>query len=244
MEHDYDRITQYLDGTLHPAEQAEFEKRLSEDADLRQQLMIARQARRAITGAARRQIRDWVDEAADQAKSPRLTPRLRSVLTAAAGVAMIVGIFAILRPYLQRPGVEVLIAEYYSVPQIPVDRSSTPELSTQWIAAQEAYMAQKWGVVVEQIPLLLSDTTFHQPSRARLMLAIAHWESGNLIETISTLQQISDNSLLVQEKQWYLALAYLKNGNTEQSLSVLRQIARDDRHDQRELARRLLRQLN
>ncbi|MDQ6626777.1 MAG: hypothetical protein M3Y69_11675, partial [Verrucomicrobiota bacterium] len=91
-----DKLFDYLDGKLAPAERAEVEGKLATDAQLQQQLAIAREIHRGMTGSRdRREVLAPIDDPAVAARGAKLSRRVGAACAVLVLVNVLIGLTVI-----------------------------------------------------------------------------------------------------------------------------------------------------
>ncbi|MCC7507617.1 MAG: tetratricopeptide repeat protein [Saprospiraceae bacterium] len=240
MEELYNRIEDYLDDTLSPADRAAFEAELAADAELAAALEVVREARERLS-------RQWAGEAADTAlhatlrqvgaqhfgaSEPAATQTNRPWIVrrwpALAAAAAIAGLLI----WLGWPAGNTdarLYAQYKTYPKAGfVTRGGGPDQAE----LANATAAFNQGRYQDALPVLEQQAAAYPDDlEARFFLALCLIETGRTADGRAQLEQISAApNAWASDARWQLALSYLKEKDRSRCQELLSGIPPDDAH--------------
>jgi tetratricopeptide (TPR) repeat protein len=221
----------YLDGELLGSAKDDFEKQLSADPALKEELerlIVAKESVRML-GLKQDIASLHVTMMNELGKSHRIGAypvRLRRMVRyglaiAASALVIFMGIEGY-RFYELTP--DNLFKEHYSIFELSSSRGSVDSVS----AIEKAYRDRDFPEVITV------EAKQNSPvAKNRLLAGIAYLETGEIEQAIITFQQISEagsNSLFKDASQYYLALAFLKKKQYDKSLQLLQAIHNNPTH--------------
>lgn len=248
MEDRYDTIEQYLRGGMPAAEREAFEARLREDPALREELQAFRMAKEVlevgIADGLRADFATWQKEAADPKPARSLKLRVHPRIWAiAASLLFLLGVFAFWR--VQQFGGDTLAAQYYDSSELTGIRSvgaGQGELE----AGLSALRAGQFEAAAAAFQAF--DPVNPNYADARYLLANTWYQSGNLGEAVSILQELQNHTdpAMSEKAEWLLLLTYLKDGRkgNPEFESLFGKINGDPGHSFYPKARELRKKLN
>ena len=232
MEEKYTLIEKYLAKEMQGEELDKFEKELSSDSDLQEELNLHRQVSETLKGEKVHQLRnvlhevdkDWkVESKEDSAKI--INFNFRRVLTIAATVALIIiGLQWFSNSNLSSE--ELYAANFETYPMLLNQRSvdeNTADLITYNNAITFYAKGQNQEALAsfEKLIQAQPENITYQFYQANLLLS--EKKSG---EAIPIFQKIlaGDYPLFEEQARWYLALAFLENNEKENAKTLLEEI--------------------
>jgi tetratricopeptide (TPR) repeat protein len=225
------RIEKYLDGQMSAEERADFEKKISENPVLKEELQLHREMRRFLTKRDRRlqleqQLQQIGTEYFPQHSSQtgktrgKLTPVLRrywAVMAAAASFALLITAYFLFRT--------PLYDQFATHPPLAlVEKSATQEQLR--YEAETAFNSQHY----EQAAVLLEQLLRNHPDDdlIRIYLGIAQMEVGKIQEARKLFAEVASEDPAIRDfAQWNLVLSYLKTGDKERCRELARSFSQD-----------------
>ncbi len=217
MEDLYNTIEQYLRGQMPAQEREAFEARLRDDPALREEVQAFRMATEVlevgIADGLRADFANWQKEAADPKPARSIPLRVHpGVWAIAASLLFLLGVFAFWR--VQQLDSDTLAAHYYDPAGLTGVRSAGAgqgELDA-GLAALRAGQLDAAATVFQAF-----DPASPYYADARYLLANTWYQSGNLDEAVSVLQQLQNHPdpAMSEKSDWLLLLTYLKDGRKE-----------------------------
>lgn len=230
MEDDDEKLEQYLRGELSPEASARFKERIEQDAALAQAVADRRLAQLALRKTVRKEVRAKAAAAlaAHQKRKPTLSVVPRYLI--AAGIASILALGAWYFTPATAASANELFADNFTMPTAPALRSASTPQDSSWQVVLRLYRGEDFMALEPPITLLLQDSSFQRKDQARFLLGASYLAEENAKAAISLLQEVTSNSSLHQDAEWYLALAFLAAENTEAAQDQLAIIVADPRH--------------
>ncbi len=251
MVHNYEQITDYLNGTLTGNDLRDFEAKLQADTAFAEVVNIYREIETSMAAkyqhstqnAELKSTLDTLNQkyfnstAATQAtdkpsKGKVANMRIKGFVIAAVSAAAIL-LLMWLSPWQQ----ENLFDQYYQPTALNLtERGTSNDLTT----AEQAYEAQDYTTA---LPAFEQHLASH-PEATNIHIALGNCQlnTGQMEQAVATFQQIADGgSIYASEADWYLAMTYLKLEKVEQAKVVFEKIP--EGADHYEAARKLLRKL-
>lgn len=220
----YEEIQLYLDKQLSALEEADFEKRLEVDSDLRKALEVtlAAQASIAITGKEKRKMEF---RARYQETKTVEAPKKRIWMygIAAAAAALLFCVIWLPRVWApQSPDSETLFASHYEAPTFSGLRNgSNQEAYSIWRKAAEDYNNQQFQTAIPAFRTLLQDTTFEEIPKANYFLGLSYLELDSTKQAIEYFDAVASGSAFDYPSKWYSALAYVKQNDFASAEALL-----------------------
>jgi tetratricopeptide (TPR) repeat protein len=226
-------LMKYLDDEMTSAEKEEFEKRLSDDADLQQEfenLLAARQAVRMyglkheVHGMHQQMMRELRPGGTIRRISSTRRIVRYSLSVAASLLVLVIGIVAY---NFYKLSSERLYNDQYHLYELSSLRGNENRASE----LEKAYQEKKYNEVIADRRALTN------PSAKDLFLSgIAYLETGNAAAAINSFKSVIEKNrtghtaILNDEAEYYLALSYLRNKNYDQALDLMRAIRSNPGH--------------
>lgn len=259
MEVYFDTIERYTEGSMSPAERAQFERQLSEDAALKEayETYLTGQAvlEQGIENTLRQQLKQWAAEegpfltaaaggaaqAAETPKAKRVSMRpLWARWAVAASVVLLAG-FLWFRLGDSGTNSANLFAAYYQLPDGGAMRSgssSTDPLAT----GRQAFAAKDYKTAADFFQNIPASDTY----RAEASLLLGHaalqlHEYDRAIAAFSETIALGDVKF-TEKAQWNLALTYIAADRAQipACRALLTALASDPGHSYAEQARKVL----
>lgn len=226
-------LVNYLDGDLTGASKEEFEKKLSADAGLREELEDLKAAREAIKMyGLNSQVRSVHQEMMAEMKPQGIVRNIGSTrriirysLTAAASV-VVIGMI-ILGYYFFSLSSNKLYNEKYNSFELSSLRGSN---ENQFTEIEKAFRQKNYSAVIT-IPQA-GETNI----KDQFLTGISYLELNklpgaiNVLKKVVALDQHSDHPIYKDEAEYYLALAYLKNKNYDNAIDLMWAIHNNTAH--------------
>lgn len=235
---DFELIQSYLDGSIDEAARAAFEVRLKDDVELQAALRRAQNAQDLLsqvadyeqTSQASRDALQNVLNRREVEKAPRLGRPRVWLFAAAAGIALLVAVF-----WLMRPKPIDACAIFASSPEIDLldqTKGAAPDAQTQLDDAQEAYREGKYQRVLDLLASFPKENEqygFAQLLKGNALMGLCQPDSA-----ITYLREAMNDESLAVRARWPLALAYMHVGNTDEAKAILNEMKKE-RYKQEEV---------
>lgn len=235
MEELYDTIENYLQNRLSESEKAAFEQRMSAEPALAAEVEAHRLAREALELSIAEQMRadfkSWANDTGSTASRPkgRRISMLR-VWAIAASVLLLIAAFGYWQ-IQQRFSSVVLANTFYDQAELSETRSLNAGKNA-LTDALEALRKQEYGQAIYQLNAIPDTSSY--AADARYLMAVVHFEAGQLAQSIAILQKLKslEDKTLAEKAEWLLVLVYLKNGqkNTPAFNNLLQRISQNSNH--------------
>ncbi|SHF45806.1 tetratricopeptide repeat protein [Flavisolibacter ginsengisoli] len=224
--HNNQTIINYLDGLMNPEEQAAFEKQMTQDPALKEQVESLRVAVEAVRQSATRERvstihQEMMKELKTQqspAKVTGISRVLRYTIGAAAAVLILFIGIQTFRYLSNTPG------KLYNETFVDYSLSSVRGAGDNASLVENDYRTQAYNDVIKDA----SKAGLSQ--KDSFLVAISYLKTGNLPTAITWLEQVNASSPFAKDAQFYLSLAYLKNKNYSEALGMMRIIRNDANH--------------
>lgn len=203
---DWNRVERYVLGQMPPDENQAFEREMSENENLREEVNRTQEAILAVkTGALREQLRE-IHEAKIESKKASGN----FWLSVAAGIMILV---AVAGWFLTRPSAnERLFAEYSTTdPGLPVPMSASDEYDffdamVDYKSGEYDEAIRKWSTLAENDPE--NDTLLYY-------IGAAEFNQENFEQALEQFRKIPENSGFYDRTRWYTALIMVSRGDKE-----------------------------
>lgn len=223
-------IEKYLSGRLTEQELSAFKRKLATDHELAQSLAEQRLGQLAAKTMVRQELRQRVQEQLLTAPTKKnLWPRRLRLLSVAAAFLLLVSLAWWRFGPTSAPEANDYLASYFEAPA-PLAARFSPNTETNYQRAIDYYSNSDYQNAIPLLQTVAADIGNPETQSARLLLGGAYLALGQPAQAVAPLQSISDESVFVQEKSWYLALAHLAVGAPEAAGDVLQAIAANDQH--------------
>ena len=210
------QIQEYVTGEMTAQERAEFEKMLSHDDSLMDEVRAYRAALEVTRQHRRQELKVQLSniERAQPGARVRKMSWQRIAIAAAASVALVICAYLVLQNAPQSP--QELYVEYYTEYRDPVSVRGDENQSTE-NAAYAAYRAGDYQTAISVFSQVESPSEM-----ARFYHGLALLKTDQFVAAAGRLDAVSSgNSTYQQQASWYAILAVLNLGNVEQSVSRL-----------------------
>jgi len=235
-------IEDYLQNKLNGEERAAFEKQLSMDDALKEEVALLAIIMNGVKKSGRDQLKSRlqkIHEVQTQTIPTTKTRRLWPMMTGiAASIALLIvaGIFFMKN---QKVSPQLAFENYYKPYSLKLaSRDATDKID--YLQINELYINKKYKAALS----LLEKALLKDPTNARLQLAtgICHLELNELASArLNFLAIVKSNDLRLTDKaNWYLALSYLKEGKIPKMKSALDSIINNPDADHHNEAKELL----
>lgn len=226
----FEKIEGYIQGTLPPEEQKQFEAEMEKDAALSDEVAFQRKLIKSIETESVRQLLDQLHtENFEEEETPVVTMRQRQSYTwmaVAASVAllMVAGWWVF---FGQQPSTSSLYAAYFS----PATGLSTTLGYTNNAQFSEGMISYKLEEYAEAKnwwqPLLEADPA---NDTLNFYMGVASLANEQTDEAMQYLTKVEENqqSIYYGEARWYLALAYLQHDDKEKAKALLQELSAQD----------------
>ncbi len=217
---------QYLNDKLSKLEKNNFELRLQQDEVFRKDFELHKKAIKAIEFAAIKEKIHTIGREAQQTK----TVSLRTVLTLAASITLLVGAYFFLTDnYSSGTNYEHIYASIdFKDPGLPTLMGEA-EVKHGLDDFMIAYKLNKYDEAREIGQQLLEEKPGNDT--VQFYLAMIHYEKEEMEKAAEILVGIEDPGTSIgQKSEWYLAMIDLKNGDIESARESFNRMASDKRH--------------
>jgi len=236
MEELYNTIEKYLQGRLSKDERLEFEEKLQQDQQLKDDVEAFRLSKDIVEAGISDQLRAdfavW-DKESTSTKSATIIPfrKRRKVLAIAASLVLLLSFsFLQWRSINANFNSNILAAQYHNS-DLGITRSANND-NNELSAAITALQTKDYKQAIAKLQMI-NDTSSYYPD-AQFLLADAYYLNNELQKATATLSPLlTSNNLLLKEKaEWLQLLTLLKNGqkNTAVFQQRLNQISEDANH--------------
>ena len=237
----YDNIEKYALGELSPEEKNVFEKQLSTDKKLVEELAAYRKNELAIKAAARKQLRKTAGTAYAKINQNNRVVIMRRLAVAAGFLIMVAaGVWWMNQ---NNDSSEELYAQYFEMPAPPSVRNGNATLNPKWELSINIYGEGRYEFAIPIFQELLVDENFNQKETVKLLLGTSLLYEGEFDEAIKIFNQINEKSTFRQDAEWYTALVYLKSGNRNEAKNLFENISNQKRHYKKLEAKEFLKSL-
>lgn len=244
MSEDLEKImADYLANNLKPDQLQEFERRLKEDPQLREevsQLTDLDQGLRALAlDEFKQEVRGW------ERMAGKSTIRWRPMAIAASLLLLLIPVWFIFQES-SRSSEDLFIAYYQPYEEVITSRGADDSAAVSGLhlltGGLEAYNDRSF----QQCAELLSEYLKLNPAehRVALYLAIAQLELGLQQAAEINFEKAQLDPAFRQQAQWYQALSYLKFSDIDKASQLLSLISAQDNHYRRQQASTLLKELS
>ena len=241
----YERIEQYLAGTMSEAEKLAFESELQESSSLAREVERHQTAHRLLSDEKKIELRNLLETVGQEYTStPPSNPKFSVAWRWAAALLVLVGIAASLWwlvPFSQQGD---LYGEFYETyPVYSLQRQTPSENTELFDQAMELYIKKDYVSAAEKLQEVLE--TENEPM-TRFYLGICRLELNQESKAIEQFQSIIDqgDNFFESQSQWYLALTYLKLKQPEEAEPLLQSMAKDGFHPYQAKAKAVLKKLS
>jgi hypothetical protein len=231
-----EKIDRYLYDDLPDDEVLLFEQELEVDEDLRNEMEFYKDIDEAIAEDEiiefRQEISDIFDKVDKEDNRNSFLPKFNKKFyygMAAASVAVItsIGLYINNRTFTDAELFEKYYQPYENHNSLRSGDQTTNEILRK---AFEMYEAEKYQEASDLFELVLTKDFDNIP--AHLYSGISNIEIEEYIEARKSFEFIieDDNSLFVEQAEWYLAWCYLKTGNKAKAKELFSKISENDTH--------------
>ncbi len=238
------RIEKYLDGQMSADERADFEKNISENPVLKEELQLHRQMRLFLAKRdGRLQLEqqlqqigaEYFPQQSSQTIKGRgnLTPIFRrygAIMAVAASFALLIAAYFLLRT--------PLYDQFATHPPLALVEKSATQEQLQY-EAETAFNSRNY----EQAEVLLEQLLRNHPDDLiRIYLGIAKMEAGKIQEARKLFTEVTSEDPAIRDfAQWNLVLSYLKTGDKERCRELAKKLPPDSPYFEK--AKKLLKKL-
>jgi tetratricopeptide (TPR) repeat protein len=224
-------MMRYIDGEMTENEKAEFEKRLSEDVELKKtidNLQLTKEAvkqyglKEEVAGIHQQMMRELRTETPVRPIS-NIRRIIRYSVAVAASVLLVFFIIEGYKFYTLSP--QKLYADNYIAYELTTTRDGTDTLT----AIEKAYKEKKYAEVISLNKL--SVLTPHD----KFLTGMAYLETMDYPRAVRSFQLVleevkDDKTILKDVAEYYLALAYLQDRDYDQAIELMNAIQNDPSH--------------
>jgi len=235
----YERIEQYLAGEMTGEDLIAFEHQLATDDSLRAELDLHRQVAETLKGAAIHEFRGTINEVNDQWQAPKRKKNeggfslinLRWGAVAAAAIVILLVAYQIFMPGSTVTNQTLFADNFEPYKMVLTQRSLVPNPETAYLkeSISEAIAAYEDEDYAKASSLfqMLEEKSPHTKLTYSFYAAITELALDHPQKAIPVFKKIieEDDSLLVEQSQWYLGLAYLQSKDVESAKNTLKSIA-------------------
>ena len=243
MEELYDTIELYLKGQLSDPQKEDFERQLSEDAQLREEVEAFRVAREVIEEGIASQLRSNFKAWDSESKKPAKVISIRRVFAVAASVAILIVAIGFWQAQ-QNYSHEALAANFYDD-----TNTTTRAIGDNENILDEAlknYQETNYSQVVEALRNIPDSNTYYLD--AQMLLAQSYYQLNDLEAASTITHQLQDSNISSTQEQaeWLLLIIYLKEGkqNENNFKELLQSIVDNPSHTYYPKAQQLQKKLN
>jgi hypothetical protein len=221
-------LMRYIDNEMSEKEREDFEKNITSDPALRQQLERLLMAKNAVGYYGLAQSveavrKEWEGKGASTGTEARIVPiknYVRYIFAVACVLILIIGITTIYRYF--RVSSDRVYEQTYIAYSPGTSRSQAETESP----IEDAYRQKNFSKVIA----LAKESGMN--SKQRLLLGLSYLETNQPSAAIRELEQIrsGDDPTYIPDAEFYLALAFLKNKEAAKALPLFQKIFRDKNH--------------
>jgi len=236
------QISDYLESKMSETSRQAFEKKLSEDSELAEEVRDLQSLEQALQAAG---MDDLISDMHNWELEINQTQSGGIIWKKLLAVAAIITLILVPALYLfnsQKPTSEELFLSYYEpYDELITTRGNVDSLNLLLIDGMDAY---NQGAYQECSDLLVSYLELNPEAyRVALYLAIAQLELNLQEEAELNFLKAQEDPVFKQQAEWYQALSYLKFSETKKAKVVLKSIANSKNHYRKNQADRLLKDL-
>ncbi len=248
LEEKYTLIEKYLAEEMQGEELHDFEKKLLNDSDLKEELNLHQQVAETLKGEKIHQLRSVLNDIDKKWETPSkqkpakvINFNFRRILTIAAAIALLITGYQLFTNS-NLSSEELYAANFETYPMLLNQRDIDPTINIKaYSNAITFYLNgqnQEAIVAFDQLIKLEPDNNTYEFYKGNLLLA-----ENKSDEAIPIFQKIinGNHPLLVEQTRWYLALAFLKQNDQENAKALLEEI-KPGRYKSKEAAK-ILKQL-
>ncbi len=221
-------LMRYIDNEMSEAEKEDFEKNLTSDPALREQLerlLMAKDAARyyGLAQSVEAVRKQWEGKMATTAQEAKIVPiksYVRYIFAAASVIILVIAITTIYR-YLSVSTDKIYQQTYIAY---------TPGTSRSEAGAahpiEDAYRQKNYAEVIRLAQATQLD------AKQQLLLGLSYLETGKASDAIKEFQLIRSGKdpTYIPDAEFYQALAYLKNKEAAKALPLFEKIFNDKNH--------------
>lgn len=248
MKEDLALLEKYVEGKMTARERAEFEKALVQDNDLINELKKYLLSKTAIEHASNERIKRQLDEIGttlEQRHSQKT--RWVTILLAAAGIALLIGLGWVMKRSFQHPRThEEIFLSYYQRPgvyEMEYRGSGSDSSILIWNRAINCYASGEIQKAITEFEYLSSLPDLAFSSGVYFFLGISYLESDKPEKAIQAFKQVSTGSRYNLETQFYRALCLIKLDKQKDAADLLYTIKNNHGHPYRKKASKILKEL-
>ena len=244
--YDFERIEQFLEGTLQGRELDAFRQRLASDPDFRRAVEFHRDVLAGIKAyyeaPLMEKFRQWNEKIKKEAPEPALIPfwRQRRTWLAAAALLLLIAFAFLLKTYLPTSTHQQLLAESINAAPESHWETRADNAAPLLDSAFRFYDQQQY---TESLLYFEKALNIQAPNPEILFFeGYALLRTGQTGRAIQNFEAVigQGNTSYLRPARWYLALAYLKAKEVQKARALLIQIQQDSGSSYQEKAGRLL----
>lgn len=220
----FEKIEEYLAGTLSKEKVIAFEKEIAADNKLKQEVETQRDLHRVLkdkdTLKFKERLQEISREIKDEEQSVASNGDSFSYWKIAASVVILIGLGTLLwNNYNKADRVTDLYISYYT--PYPAEDVTRGDTKSDLDAIMKSYSKGNYKEVISKLEELL---TISNKEQLRLYLGNSYLNTGKEKEAILQFKNVSDTSRYYEDAVWYKALTYLKLGDVKKSIPILEEI--------------------
>lgn len=244
-EEQYERIEQYLAGSLSREKLQAFEAQLVEDPAFREEVNLHRNAQQIIGNKKRMQMKALVESVAEAYQHDNRSSRSwKSAYFLAAGVLLLIAFGSISWWFStdDRSDSQLFAAYYDAYPAYNIQRNAADTVTNPLTVGLQLYAQKDYETAQLQLEEALR--VKEQPM-THFYLGICALELKRSDLAIAHFEAVIDegNSLYTAQAEWYLALSFLLSEQHDLAVKQLQKVSDTEQHSSREKAINLLKEL-
>jgi tetratricopeptide (TPR) repeat protein len=233
-------IEKYLKGDMKPEEKQAFEERLEIDDDFRMNFDAYKVSQYILEDESDKRLKTMLMGMERKGASSGIP--LNRNLAIAAAVALVLVSFGIYL-FTQKPFESRSLSEVYNEYYKPMDTGLVLERSegdNEWNKAISHYKTGNYEDAIEIFKVLSLKPDFEKKNALSLFFGLSLLESGDSFGAIKKLEEVSSESGLFHDANWYIGLIYIKERKIDLAITEFEKIARVEKHQYRQQAEIIL----
>jgi len=239
------KIEDYLQNKLNAEERAAFEKQLSMDDGLKQEVELLSVVMKGVKKSGKDQLKNRLQKIHNAQTQTTPATKTRRLWPMVAGIAASIALLIVGGIFMknQKADPQMAFESFYQPYSLKLASRDATTDNKEYLKINELYFNKKYKAALP----LLENALLTDPTNAGLQLAtgICHLELNQLeaarLNFLAILK--SKNSRWMDKANWYLALSYLKAGKIPEMKSALDSILKNPDADHHNEAKELLRAL-
>lgn len=220
------QIEEYIEGTLNGEDLVKFEKELTENSDLRKEIILRKQINESLKEkdilALREKLRSIHEDSKIRDMKSMVpdtkTRMLRLLRNSVAVLVILVGVISVIR-YMGNT-TENIYTKNYKLPEAGIERSTEKNL----LLMNEGHLLYSQGKYEDAIPKYLQVVSKNSDDYvAHFYLGASYQNTNDFNNAISRYNKViahGDNEY-IEEAEWFRALCYLKLGEKKNARKEL-----------------------